>query len=138
MSSGEPTLHFTKLRKIGQGASGSVYLARNNHTGEKVAIKQMNLASQPRKELLLNEITVMKNIRHPNIVNYIDSYVSNGDLWVVMEFMEGGKLTDIIDKAKIPENLAAAIILEVVISNIDFTWPECFASKKYHTPRYQV
>ena len=91
-----------------------------------MAIKQMNLTSQPRKELLLNEITVMKNIRHPNIVNYIDSYLSNGDLWVVMEFMEGGKLTDIIDKAKIPENLAAAIILEVLISNLDFTWPECF------------
>ena len=118
VTSGDPNLQYTKIKKIGQGASGYVYLARNSHTGQKVAIKQMTLAAQPRKELLLNEIMVMKNVHHPNIVNYIDSYMTNGDLWVIMEYMEGGKLTDIIDKCKsIPENLAGAIILEVLIFN---------------------
>ena len=37
----------------------------------------------------------------------------NGDLWVIMEYMEGGKLTDIIDQSKISEPMAGAIILEV-------------------------
>jgi protein-serine/threonine kinase len=79
-------------------ASGSVYVARCNTSGVKVAIKQMDLTNQPRKELIVNEILVMKESQHPNIVNYLDSFLlGKNDLWVVMDYMEGGALTDIID-----------------------------------------
>jgi protein-serine/threonine kinase len=113
VSKGDPSNYYTKLKKIGQGASGSVYIARNNQTQEKVAIKQMDLASQPRKELLVNEIIVMKDTQHPNIVNYRDSFLVRGDLWVVMELMEGGPLTDIIENNTLNEPQIAAVCLEV-------------------------
>ncbi|KAJ3371463.1 Protein kinase [Kappamyces sp. JEL0680] len=114
VTKGDPTLMYTKLKKIGQGASGSVYIARNNQTQEKVAIKQMDLAAQPRKELLVNEIIVMKESQHPNIVNYRDSFMRGGDLWVVMELMEGGPLTDIIDNNTLTEAQIAAICMESI------------------------
>lgn len=63
-------------------ASGTVLLAHEVTTGEEVAIKQMNLANQPKKELIINEIAVMKHNRHINIVNYKDSYLVNDELWV--------------------------------------------------------
>jgi serine/threonine protein kinase len=63
-------------------ASGTVLLAYELATGEEVAIKQMNLANQPKKELIINEIAVMKHNRHINIVNYKDSYLVNDELWV--------------------------------------------------------
>jgi protein-serine/threonine kinase len=107
-------MFYTKIKKIGQGASGSVYLARNNSTGEKFAIKQMDLAVQPKKELLLNEITVMKEISHPNIINFKDSFLVRGDLWVVMEYMEGGTITDVIDNNIMSEPQIAAVTLEVL------------------------
>ena len=115
VSSGNPATFYTKLKKIGQGASGSVYIARNNETNEKVAIKQMDLSAQPRKELLVNEIVVMKDSQHPNIVNYRDSFLVGGNLWVVMELMEGGPLTDIIENNTMTESQTAAVCLEVVI-----------------------
>lgn len=64
-----------------------------------MAIKQMDLAHQPRKELIVNEIMVMKDSRHRNIVNYIDVFLrnNNAELWLVLEYMEGGALTDVID-----------------------------------------
>lgn len=39
---------------------------------QKVAIKQMNLQQQPKKELIINEILVMRENKNPNIVNYLD------------------------------------------------------------------
>lgn len=44
-------------------------------TGREVAIKQMNLLQQPKKELIINEIIVMKQCHNANIINYLDSYL---------------------------------------------------------------
>lgn len=41
----------------------------------EVAIKQMNLSQQPKKELIINEILVMRENKHTNVVNYLDSYL---------------------------------------------------------------
>ncbi|GMG03255.1 unnamed protein product [Aspergillus oryzae] len=114
VSKDNPNESYSKQRKIGQGASGSVYVARvKEHAVSpvarelyrqygprtQVAIKQMDLRSQPRKELIVNEIIVMKDSQHANIVNFLDSFLQeqSNELWVVMEFMEGGALTDVID-----------------------------------------
>ena len=74
----------------------------------------MDLSNQPRKELIVNEILVMKESQHPNIVNFLESYlVKNSELWVVMEYMEGGALTDIIENNTLEEDQIASISLEV-------------------------
>ena len=74
----------------------------------------MDLSHQPRKELIVNEILVMKESQHPNIVNFLESYlVRNNELWVIMEFMEGGALTDIIDNNTLEEDQIASICFEV-------------------------
>ncbi len=63
-----------------------MYTAVELATGQQVAIKQMNLAQQPKKELIINEILVMKEIKQPNIVNFVDSYlVGETELWVRLE-----------------------------------------------------
>lgn len=80
-----------------------------------VAIKEMNLARQPRKDMIINEIRIMKETIHSNIVNYRESYLVRDHLWVVMEYMEGGMLTDIIDKETFTEPQISAICLEVLL-----------------------
>lgn len=113
VSEDDPKLLYSKIKKIGQGASGHVYVAKTLATGKKVAIKEMDLAHQPRKELIVNEILVMKESQHPNIVNFLESYlVKANELWVVMEFMEGGALTDIIENNTLEEDQIASICLE--------------------------
>jgi serine/threonine-protein kinase CLA4 len=142
VSRDDPLETFSKQKKIGQGASGSVYLARvkegatssvarriyekqmqerrmygDPNSDEQspkcqVAIKQMDLRNQPRKELIVNEIIVMKDNEHPNIVNFLESFLQeqNNELWVVMEYMQGGALTDVIEKnPNITEDQISAI-----------------------------
>ncbi|KAF7308745.1 Non-specific serine/threonine protein kinase [Mycena kentingensis (nom. inval.)] len=108
----DPTRLYRNLVKIGQGASGGVYTAYQVGTNLCVAIKQMDLDKQPKKDLIINEILVMRSSRHPNIVNYIDSFLYKNDLWVVMEYMEGGSLTDVVTANLMTEGQIAAVSRE--------------------------
>eukprot|EP00055_Hartaetosiga_balthica_P008207 m.29729 g.29729 ORF g.29729 m.29729 type:complete len:476 (-) comp6177_c0_seq1:215-1642(-) len=104
---------YSDLHKIGQGASGLVYTAIDNRTGKSVAIKSMNLAQQPKKELIINEIIVMREYHQENIVNFLDSYLVNDkELWVVMEYLAGGSLTDVVTETIMNEGQIAAICAE--------------------------
>uniref|UniRef100_A0A1I8F6Z5 non-specific serine/threonine protein kinase n=1 Tax=Macrostomum lignano TaxID=282301 RepID=A0A1I8F6Z5_9PLAT len=68
VSGGQPAGRFERLEQIGHGASGVVHAGRDLRTGSQVAIKQMLIAKQPKKELIVNEIVVMKETRHANIL----------------------------------------------------------------------
>ncbi|EDW97863.1 serine/threonine-protein kinase Pak isoform X4 [Drosophila yakuba] len=114
VSVGDPNRKYTKMEKIGQGASGTVYTAIESSTGMEVAIKQMNLSQQPKKELIINEILVMRENKHPNVVNYLDSYLVSEELWVVMEYLPGGSLTDVVTETCMDEGQIAAVCREVL------------------------
>lgn len=114
VSVGDPTRKYTKMEKIGQGASGTVYTAIESSTGMEVAIKRMNISQQPKKELIINEILVMRENKHPNVVNYLDSYLVSEELWVVMEYLPGGSLTDVVTETCMDEGQIAAVCREVL------------------------
>ncbi|KAF5298471.1 hypothetical protein FQR65_LT01250 [Abscondita terminalis] len=114
VSVGDPNRKYAKMEKIGQGASGTVYTAIETSTGMEVAIKQMNLSQQPKKELIINEILVMRENKHMNVVNYLDSYLVSEELWVVMEYLPGGSLTDVVTETCMDEGQIAAVCREVL------------------------
>uniref|UniRef100_A0A8H7NFD8 non-specific serine/threonine protein kinase n=1 Tax=Bionectria ochroleuca TaxID=29856 RepID=A0A8H7NFD8_BIOOC len=113
-SEGDPREIFRGFNKIGQGASGGVYTGHERGSNRLVAIKQMDLDKQPKKDLIINEIIVMKESSHPNIVNFLDSYLCGGELWVVMEFMEGGSLTDVVTYNMMTEGQIASVCRETL------------------------
>uniref|UniRef100_A0A1A8UV96 non-specific serine/threonine protein kinase n=1 Tax=Nothobranchius furzeri TaxID=105023 RepID=A0A1A8UV96_NOTFU len=114
VSVGDPKKKYTRYEKIGQGASGTVYTAIDVATGQEVAIKQINLQKQPKKELIINEILVMKEMKNPNIVNFVDSFLVGDELFVVMEYLAGGSLTDVVTETCMDEAQIAAVCREVL------------------------
>jgi p21-activated kinase 1 len=72
----------------------------------------MDLDKQLKKDLLINEILVMRASRHANIVDYIDSFLYKNELWVVMEHMEGGSLRDAMTANSMTEGQIAAVSRE--------------------------
>eukprot|EP00038_Savillea_parva_P006251 m.162522 g.162522 ORF g.162522 m.162522 type:complete len:518 (+) comp12205_c0_seq1:58-1611(+) len=112
ISPGVTMERYTNREKIGQGASGTVYTAVDTVTGNTVAIKQMNLQQQPKKELIINEIIVMRENQQANIVNYVDSLLVGEELWVVMEFLAGGSLTEVVTETILNEGQIAAVCKE--------------------------
>ncbi|NXO98662.1 PAK3 kinase, partial [Certhia brachydactyla] len=77
-----------------------------------VGLKKINLQGLMHKELTVNELMVMKMNRNPNLVNYLDCYLVNNELWLVMEYMDGGTLTEVISKTYLSEDEIAAISQE--------------------------
>ncbi|NWZ04082.1 PAK3 kinase, partial [Agelaius phoeniceus] len=77
-----------------------------------VAIKKINLKGLRKKKLKVNELMVMKINRNPNLINYLDSYLLGEELWLVIEYMDGGTLSDVISKTCLSEDQMAAISRE--------------------------
>ncbi|CAF1087799.1 unnamed protein product [Rotaria sordida] len=96
VSQSDPRTMYDHFIKIGEGSTANVYIAIDKHYGTQVAIKQMNITKQQRKELLFNEVMIMRDYKHPNIVEMYGSYLVDNELWVVMEYLDGGALTDLL------------------------------------------
>lgn len=107
----DPRKFLSNFIKIGEGSTGIVCIAIDNY-GKHVAVKRMHLKRQQRKELLLNEVIAMRESRHPNIVEMFGSFLVDEELWIVMEYMAGGPLTEIITQHRMTEEQIATISKE--------------------------
>jgi hypothetical protein len=88
---------YEDMEKIGEGAAGAVFIATSKQRNGQVAVKKMTINNDNVK-LLCTEISLMKNSRHPNIVEFIDCFkVDNNQLWIIMELMDGC-LTDVLEQ----------------------------------------
>ncbi|KAH7730638.1 P21 protein (Cdc42/Rac)-activated kinase 4 [Aphelenchoides avenae] len=106
---GDPREMLEKFEMIGEGSTGVVMRARTIGGGNFVAVKRMNINRQQRRELLFNEAMVVKALRHPNIVTCFGSHLVGNELWVVMEYMGGGTLTNVVTKVRMTEAVIAAV-----------------------------
>ncbi|XP_006883086.1 PREDICTED: serine/threonine-protein kinase PAK 6 isoform X2 [Elephantulus edwardii] len=106
---GDPRLLLDSYVKIGEGSTGIVCLAREKHSGRQVAVKMMDLRKQQRRELLFNEVVIMRDYQHLNVVEMYKSYLVGEELWVLMEFLQGGALTDIVSQVRLNEEQIATV-----------------------------
>lgn len=109
VSAGDPRENLENFTKIGEGSTGTVCIATDKSTGRQVAVKKMDLRKQQRRELLFNEVVIMRDYHHPNIVETYSSFLVNDELWVVMEYLEGGALTDIVTHSRMDEEQIATV-----------------------------
>ncbi|KAK6757652.1 hypothetical protein RB195_015455 [Necator americanus] len=110
----DPRVDLTDFKLVGEGSTGIVLSAYKASLKQLVAVKRMNLKKQQRRELLFNEVSIMRDYQHSNIVRMFSSHLVGDELWVVMEYMEGGSLTDIVTQTRMTETQIATVSLQVL------------------------
>jgi serine/threonine-protein kinase Chk2 len=99
--------YYDLKQELGRGNFSTVKLGINKKTGEQFAIKIINKKKfwhlSKSREQILREIEILKRVKHPNIISYIDIFDSDYYVYLVLELAKGGELFD-----KIAENGACA------------------------------
>ena len=105
--------------EIGSGGFGKVVLGTHIPTNEKVAIKIMDkqqiLSDELNKERVLNEISILKIVRHNNIIKLYEVMETPQKIYLVMEYCDGGELFDyIVSKQHLSEKQACVFFQEII------------------------
>lgn len=100
----DPEELFIGLHEIGHGSFGAVYFATNAHTNEVVAVKKMSYSGKQTHEKwqdILKEVKFLRQLRHPNTIEYKGCYLKEHTAWLVMEYCLGSA-SDLLEVHKKP------------------------------------
>ncbi|XP_062293112.1 serine/threonine-protein kinase Nek1-like, partial [Scomber scombrus] len=87
---------YETVKKIGQGTFGTTILVKSKEDGHQYVIKEIHGISRiftEEKQKAQQEVEVLSNLSHPNIVQYKKSFEDKGCLYIVMDYCEGGDLS---------------------------------------------
>ncbi|XP_057485670.1 mitogen-activated protein kinase kinase kinase NPK1-like [Actinidia eriantha] len=109
-----PPIRWRKGELIGCGAFGRVYMGMNLDSGELLAVKQVSIAvtsaskdkTQAHIRELEEEVKLLKNLSHPNIVRYLGTAREEESLNILLEFVPGGSISSLLGKfGSFPESV---------------------------------
>ncbi|KAL9272833.1 Serine/threonine-protein kinase svkA-like protein [Drosera capensis] len=116
---------FSSLELIGRGSFGDVYKGFDNELNKEVAIKVIDLEeSEDDIEDIQKEISVLSACRSPYITEYYGSYVNQTKLWIIMEYMAGGSVADLLQSGQPLDEASIACILRDLLHAIDYLHSE--------------
>ena len=95
---GEAVGEYTKGKFLSKGAFGQAFLAKCNRTGKDFVIKMVDISrcDQKERDSARKECSILGSLKHPNIIEYRESFEDKGQLCIVMAFAEGGDLTGVL------------------------------------------
>jgi len=125
LSQNDRSYELEILNLIGEGSFGAVYRATHRPTGAVVAVKVIANASSSKseEEKIKGEIEILSRCDSAYIVGYFECFIKPpsskpGEMWIIMEFCEGGSMTDLLEANagySLPEDCIRAVCASIVL-----------------------
>eukprot|EP01018_Ginkgo_biloba_P009959 Gb_11756 [translate_table: standard] len=116
---------FHSLELIGKGSFGDVFKGFDKELNKEVAIKVIDLEeAEDEVEDIQKEISVLSQCRSPYITEYYGSYLHQTKLWIVMEYMAGGSVSDLIETGPPLDEVSIACILRDLLHAVEYLHSE--------------
>ncbi|PKU70101.1 serine/threonine-protein kinase 4 [Dendrobium catenatum] len=116
---------FSDLELIGKGSFGDVFKGFDKELNKEVAIKVIDLEeAEDDIEDIQKEISVLSQCRSPYITDYYGSYLHQTKLWIVMEYMAGGSVADLLRTGPPLDEMSIACILRDLLHAIEYLHSE--------------
>lgn len=116
---------FSNLELIGRGSFGDVFKGFDKELNKEVAIKVIDLEeAEDDIEDIQKEISVLSQCRSPYITDYYGSYLHETKLWIVMEYMAGGSVADLLQAGPPLDEMSIACILRDLLHAIEYLHSE--------------
>jgi eukaryotic-like serine/threonine-protein kinase len=111
---------YRVVGRLGSGGSGAVFLAYDDRLGREVAIKRLHGAevTPETAQRLQREARIMASLRHPGLVTVYDMLTEGDDLLLVMEYVRGNTLADVLEDAPLEWD-RAAVLLDQIAAALD-------------------
>uniref|UniRef100_A0A1J3JQL1 mitogen-activated protein kinase kinase kinase n=1 Tax=Noccaea caerulescens TaxID=107243 RepID=A0A1J3JQL1_NOCCA len=120
----KPPIRWRRGQLIGRGAFGTVYMGMNLDSGELLAVKQVligsNCASKEKTQAhiqeLEEEVKLLKNHSHPNIVRYLGTVREDETLNILLEFVPGGSISSVLEQfGPLPESVVGKFTKQLLL-----------------------
>ncbi|XP_069787456.1 serine/threonine-protein kinase Nek2 [Narcine bancroftii] len=116
---------YDLMESIGSGSYGRCQKIRRKSDGKVLVWKEMDYGSmsEAEKQMLVSEVNLLRELKHPNIVRYYDRIIdrTNATLYIIMEFCEGGDLASLISKCirerqYVEEDFALHVLAQIALA----------------------
>ena len=103
------------LEELGQGGMGTVYRGLDSRTQQTVAIKQLKpeLTTPELVERFVREGTALRELNHPNIVKMLDSVQEDGNHYLIIEYLSGGDLSNLLKAGQLPIEKVLQLAIDI-------------------------
>lgn len=110
---------------LGQGSLGSVFCALEQSSGQVIAVKEVLVDQSDNSEMefkaaLENEVSILKNLKHPSIVSYLGHDYIDSSLYIYLEYMPGGSLTQLMASFGAFEEHLAAVYARELLEGLEY------------------
>ena len=117
---GSKLADFQIVRPLGKGHFGSVFLVTSKLTNKLYAMKEIQASkysSQEELNQVEKEIKLLENLRHPHVITYFNSFKEKGNIYIIIEYINGGSLEELLiknieQKKRIPEKTLWDLLIQ--------------------------
>lgn len=113
INSGNPLKLFKIGDQVGRGGFGTVFRSKRVDTKQVVAVKKLSHLTDKEKWNNLDEIYFLKSLIHPCIVPFNAAYMHRDEVWIIMEFLAGGSLSEVVKLDRFEEQHICYIVWRV-------------------------